>query len=119
MRDRGIGVHLDAKGFLGRVLPPSSSAPGPIRRLGIVASRRVGPAVVRNRAKRRFRELFRRHQEALPEACDVLIIVRSSICGMPFAQIREAYLKLCQRAKKKLSPPTDPTPDDPSHPPTA
>lgn len=47
-------------------------------RLGITASRRVGSAVVRTRVKRRIREWFRRHRDALPEARDIVVIARSS-----------------------------------------
>ena len=45
-------------------------------RLGIVASRKVGPAVVRNRCKRLVREAFRLHPEVFPAGIDVVIIVR-------------------------------------------
>ena len=37
-------------------------------RLGIIASRRLGGAVVRNRAKRRLREVFRRRRIVEPAA---------------------------------------------------
>jgi ribonuclease P protein component len=45
-------------------------------RLGIVASRRVGNAVVRNLVKRRLREWFRRRRRELPAGIDLLVIVR-------------------------------------------
>jgi ribonuclease P protein component len=45
-------------------------------RLGVVASRKVGPAVARNRAKRLVREAFRLHPEVFPRGLDVVIIVR-------------------------------------------
>jgi len=35
------------------------------RRLGIIASRKAGPSVTRNKAKRTLRELFRRNQDVL------------------------------------------------------
>ena len=40
------------------------------RRLRVIASRKAGPSVKRNYAKRVLRELFRRHPEALPASCD-------------------------------------------------
>jgi ribonuclease P protein component len=45
-------------------------------RLGIVASRKVGGAVERNRAKRLVREAFRLHPEAIPSGVDLVVIVR-------------------------------------------
>lgn len=45
-------------------------------RLGVVASRKVGPSVVRSRAKRLVREAFRLHPEVFPAGLDVVVIVR-------------------------------------------
>jgi ribonuclease P protein component len=43
-------------------------------RLGIIASRRLGGAVVRNRAKRRLRELFRRRPADVAAPLDIVAI---------------------------------------------
>ena len=48
----------------------------PPARLGVVASRKVGPSVVRSRAKRLVREAFRLHPHIFPAGIDVVIIVR-------------------------------------------
>jgi ribonuclease P protein component len=45
-------------------------------RLGVVVSRRLGNAVVRNRFKRRVREAFRTTQHDLPRDLDVICIPR-------------------------------------------
>jgi len=71
------------------------------RRLGIIASRKAGPSVERNRAKRVLRELFRRNADALPPSCDVVAIVRAGFVDFPFAEIRERYLKAVKQAGKK------------------
>ena len=52
----------------------TSSAPGP--RLGITASRKVGNAVVRARAKRLIREAFRATRELWPPGIDLVVIVK-------------------------------------------
>jgi ribonuclease P protein component len=45
-------------------------------RLGLVVSRRLGGAVVRNRIKRRLREAFRTNRHDLPGDLDVICIPR-------------------------------------------
>jgi len=50
---------------------PSDTAP----KVGFVVSRAVGSAVVRNRVKRRLRELMRRRVACLPGGC--LLVVRA------------------------------------------
>lgn len=97
-RPRGLGFKAECAGFLFRLLPPPEGVQE--RRLGIIASRRVGNAVVRNRAKRLFREIFRKNQEALPPACDILIVVRASYDGQTYAELEERYLKACERARR-------------------
>ncbi len=69
-----------------------------VRRLGVIASRKAGPAVRRNRAKRVLRELFRRNPEALPVSCDVVVVVRANFFEHSFAAIREFYLRAVRQA---------------------
>lgn len=58
-------------------------------RLGIIASRRLGGAVTRNRAKRRVREIFRRQHPDQAAArglrpLDVVVIPRRELVSAPF-----------------------------------
>lgn len=48
----------------------------PHPRLGLSTSRKVGPAVRRNRIRRLLREAFRHLQHDLPQGYDILIVVR-------------------------------------------
>jgi len=66
--------------FYMRIRQPSAAGPS-LRRVGIIASRRVGKAVDRNRCKRLLRETFRLRQETLPASCDVLLIARSGLAA--------------------------------------
>jgi ribonuclease P protein component len=56
-------------------------------RLGVVASRKVGCAVMRNRCKRLVREAFRLHQHALPRGLDVVVIVRPGTHELALADV--------------------------------
>jgi ribonuclease P protein component len=62
-------------------------------RLGIIASRRVGGAIERNRAKRRLREMFRRRApQHGPRALDVVAIARPDLVSAPFADVQTDFL---------------------------
>jgi ribonuclease P protein component len=58
-----------------------------ISRIGIVASRKVGNAVVRNRCKRLVREVFRLNQNDFAAPLDVVAIVKK----MPYRPTYEDY----------------------------
>jgi ribonuclease P protein component len=55
----------------------AAATPGHDSRLGIVASKKLGGAVVRNRAKRLIREMFRTHNGPEP-ASDLVVIPKPS-----------------------------------------
>jgi ribonuclease P protein component len=65
-------------------------------RLGIIASRRLGGAVVRNRAKRRIREIFRQRSDALRasdgrRALDVVVIPKREMVAAPFPVVEAEF----------------------------
>ena len=64
-------------------------------RLGIAATRKMGPAVDRNRAKRLARELFRRHK--IDAGLDVIIVPRREMVDAPFATLEADYLAALER----------------------
>lgn len=74
---------------------------GTQRRLGVIASRRVGNAVKRNLGKRTFRELFRLNESALPLGCDIVIVLRSSFDRHSFSDLKSRYLRACATASKE------------------
>jgi len=75
-------------------------------RLGLSVSRRVGNAVVRNRWKRRLRDVFRRLRPRLPAGLDLVVVVRAA--GPPFAgaagaaAIERLLLDLAGRLVRKI-----------------
>jgi ribonuclease P protein component len=62
-------------------------------RVGVVASRKVGNAVARNRAKRWMRELFRRNKDLLAHPVDLLIVATAAMKEATWPELRESYLQ--------------------------
>lgn len=73
---------------------PSRRVHGP--RVAVIASRAaVGSAVRRNRAKRRLREVFRHHQQRVPEEVDLLMIARTSLNRLEYGEIERKFVSAC------------------------
>ena len=73
-------------------------------RLGIVASRRMGGAVTRNRAKRRIREIFRQRgtdARAMDgrRALDLVVIARRELATASFAEIEKELVTAIGRLR--------------------
>ena len=61
-------------------------------RVGVVTARRVGPAVVRSRARRLLRESFRLHQAEFTAPVDLVLVARPSIARMKLAEVEKDFL---------------------------
>ena len=68
-------------------------------RLGVITSRKVGGAVVRNRARRLLREAFRVHQHELAHPLDLVLVARPSIAAKGFAQVEQDFLTTLRKAR--------------------
>lgn len=68
-------------------------------RLGVVTARRIGGAVVRNRARRLLRETFRVHQHDLAAPVDLVLVARPSIAGKRFADVERDFLTTLRKAR--------------------
>jgi ribonuclease P protein component len=70
-------------------------------RLGIAATRKLGMAVERNRAKRRVRELFRHHPA--PPGFDIVIVPRRSLIDAPYTSLEAEYVATLARVRSGRS----------------
>ncbi|TFG94836.1 MAG: ribonuclease P protein component [Myxococcales bacterium] len=75
----------------------------PVQRLGITMSRKVGPAVVRNRVKRRVREWFRRTRPMFRSGIDVVVIGRSAAAGLSDQDTKGILCRLADKANATRS----------------
>ena len=93
-------VKQDGKSFTGKylVLAVFRRPDEPLVRAGIVTSRRVGPAVVRNRVRRRLREIYRLNRSRICPGWWLVIIARVSASSASLAQLQQDWLRLAGRA---------------------
>ena len=67
-------------------------------RLGVVASRKVGNAIERNRAKRRLREAYRRARQGFQGNVDVVLAARHAIVSASWEDIQNELQVLARKA---------------------
>lgn len=75
------------------------SQSGGSSRLGLVVRRAVGNAVIRNRAKRRLREVFRRIKGHLTKTVDLVVRAQNSIRDATYWEIKEELTRLLQNER--------------------
>ena len=90
--------------------PSAGSAPrrAPVAcaRVCVIASTAaVGGAVLRNRAKRRLRELFRHRHAFVPPSCDLLLIARHATTQWPMAELEKKFAEGCAQIPPQPSAP--------------
>ena len=67
-------------------------------RIGITVSKKLGHAVVRNRTRRRLREVYRLNEEKFQPGWDLVVVARSRAVDAPFDRLTKSYLKLASKA---------------------
>jgi ribonuclease P protein component len=75
----------------------SAGAPatqGQTSRFGISVKKALGGAVVRNRIKRRIREILRRNRTEIPTGWDIVIHPRSSVAKAAYASLETELVRL-------------------------
>ena len=67
-------------------------------RVGITVSKKLGGAVVRNRVRRRLREVYRLNEERFQPGWDIVAVARSRCIHADFQKLTAAYLSLAEKA---------------------
>ena len=67
-------------------------------RVGITVSKKLGKAHVRNRVRRRIREVYRLNEEKFLPGWDIVVVARSRSVEAPFDKLTKSYLSLAKKA---------------------
>jgi ribonuclease P protein component len=105
VRAQRQGRRVNAPHFV--LLVSARQAPGddasPPSRLGLVVSRKVGPAVVRNRVKRLCRECFRTAPGLVPGGIDLVVIARPGAGDLTLADVRAEWQAVAGLLRKRAA----------------
>ncbi|MDR2811894.1 MAG: ribonuclease P protein component [Endomicrobium sp.] len=69
-----------------------------VRRLGLITPKRVGMAVIRNRTKRRLREIFRTNKHLLKPGLDLIFILKTETVLLDYKKLEDIILVLLKDA---------------------
>ena len=67
-------------------------------RVGITVSKKLGKAVVRNRIRRRIREVYRLNESRFAPGWDIVVVARSRCLTASFEKLTQSYLSLAEKA---------------------
>ena len=72
-------------------------------RVGVTVGKKLGHAVVRNRVRRRLREVYRLNEATFAPGWDIVVVARSRCIKADFQKLTQAYLSLAEKAGILLS----------------
>ena len=67
-------------------------------RIGITVSKKLGKAHVRNRTRRRLREVYRLNEDKFQPGWDIVVVARTKAVDAPFDKLTRSYLALAKKA---------------------
>ena len=66
-------------------------------RVGITVSKKLGKAHIRNRIRRRLREVYRLNSPALRQGYDLILVARGRTVSAPWKELNDTFMKLCRK----------------------
>lgn len=67
-------------------------------RVGLTVGKKLGHAVIRNRIRRRLREIYRLNEHRFSPGWDIVVVARSRCIHADFSHLTTAYLSLAEKA---------------------
>ena len=71
---------------------------GTTNRVGVTVGKKLGKAVIRNRVRRRLREIYRCNEHRFTPGWDIVVVARSRCVGADFQKLTDSYLSLAEKA---------------------
>lgn len=66
-------------------------------RLGFTTGTKLGKAVVRNRVRRRLREIYRTNEEKIRPGYDIVVVARVRACHSRYAELQRQFLRTADK----------------------
>lgn len=66
-------------------------------RLGFTVGTKLGHAVVRNRTRRRLREIYRLNEARFPRGYDLVVVARVRAAHAPYRELERSFLKAMEK----------------------
>ena len=67
-------------------------------RVGITVGKKIGKAHIRNRTRRRLREIYRLNEDKFQPGWDIVVVARTKAVDADFGKLTAAYLSLAKKA---------------------
>ena len=67
-------------------------------RVGVTVGKKLGKAVIRNRVRRRLREVYRLNESLFKPGYDIVVVARARCVSADFHKLTKAYLSLADKA---------------------
>jgi len=67
-------------------------------RVGLTVSKKLGKAHIRNRVRRRLREVYRLNEDLFAPGWDIVVVARSAAVTADFEKLKQSYLALAAKA---------------------
>lgn len=93
-----LRIKNEGRSYPGRYMVVGVLKEAQGNRVGVITSRRVGGAVVRNRVRRRFRELLRLSQPMWQSGVWAVVIARHTAPRASYDELQREWIKLGRRA---------------------
>ncbi|MBR6259473.1 MAG: ribonuclease P protein component [Oscillospiraceae bacterium] len=86
-----------AKAAMPRLVLYCRKSRGGKNRLGLTVGKKTGKAVVRNRVRRRLREIYRLNEQRLVKGVDIVIVARTAAVSATFRELEEDFLRAANK----------------------